>query len=520
MDQHPPMGSQRAIKRPGVRGLWLVTFLGFAALYLLTAQRSVSWQDSGRFQWRVLTGQYHDQLGLALSHPLYIAAGRALLHLPVGSFPGRLNFFSGLGMAVALANLAVVATLLTGRRRVGLASAAMLGVCHTVWWLSTAAEVYTWSVAGLTGELWLLVLLFRRPAVRTLVALALVSGLGWAVHNFALLPLPVYITVALVFVTRGRLPAWSLAAAAGAYLAGAAPYVAMILDQAASSGDLAGAIRSALVGDYGAAVLNTHMVRQNMKISAVLASLNFVSLLGPLAVVGWCSFRRRLGDGMAAAIGVITAIEVIFVARYPVPDQFSFLLPSLAMFAVAAAVGTAALAGRSRRLRALAITACIVSVLLPPAFYAACPTLVRRLHGAVQRRRELPFRDEARYWLVPWRHNEKSAERFAREALGQAAPDGIIVADSTSGNPLRVLQLLEGLSSGVTVQDGTGPLPPFVGDGEAFRAAAGDRPVYAVAPAAGYLPAAFLEAARFDRPSGAVLCRAHWKQPVEATQPR
>jgi hypothetical protein len=496
--------------------LWLASFVAFGLLYLLTCQRGASWQDSGRFQWRALTAQYHDELGLALSHPLYIAAGRALTHLPVGNFPWRLNFFSGLGMAVALANLAVVAALLTGRRWIGLASAAMLAVCHAVWWLSTIAEVYTWSVAGLAGELWLLVLLFRRPAARTLMALAFVNGLGLCVHNFALLPLPVYATVAVVLVARRKLPPWSVAAAAGAYLAGAAPYIVMIADQAASSGDLAGAIRSALVGSYGAAVLNTQLIWQNLKVSAALVSLNFVSLLGPLAVAGWCSLRRRLGGGLAAAIGVITAIEVIFVARYPVPDQFTFMLPSLTMFALAAAVGIATLAGRSRRLRGLAIGACMVSVALPPAFYAACPALFRRFYGAVHRQRDLPFRDEARYWLVPWKHNERSAQRFARAALAEAGPDGIIVADGTSAYPLRVLQLLEGLSGGVTVQDDTGPLPQFVGDGGAFRAAAGDRPVFAVAPVPRYMPAAFLEAARFDRPLGAVLYRAYWRQPVEA----
>jgi len=58
------------------------------------------------FQWRVLNADYRGDLGIALAHPLYIAMGRVLLHVPVGAFPGRLNFLSGVGLALALANLA------------------------------------------------------------------------------------------------------------------------------------------------------------------------------------------------------------------------------------------------------------------------------------------------------------------------------------------------------------------------------------------------------------------------------
>ena len=516
MSQAPlPSSQESSTGRLRLGRLWAISFVAFGLLYLLTCQRGVSWQDSGRFQWRVLTGQYHDDLGLALSHPLYIAAGWAFTNLPWGSFPARLNFFSGLGMAVALANFTVLVTLLTRKGWIGLAGAAMLAVCHAVWWLSTVAEVYTWSVAGLTGELWLLALLFRRPSTRWLVGLALVSGLGLDIHNFALLPLPVYIVVAVAMVIRRRLPGWSLAAAAGAYLAGAAPYLAMIIQQAAARGDVPGAIRSALVGNYASEVLNTHLTWQNMLVNGVLASLNFVSLLLPLAIVGWLNLRRRLGVGLAGAIGAVTLVEVVFVARYPVPDQFTFLLPSLTMCALAAAVGVAVLAEKSPRMRRAAVVACVVSILSPPAFYAVSAVMVRRYYGAVHRQRELPFRDEARYWLVPWKHNEKSADMFVRAALVEAEPRGIIVADGTSANPIQVLQKLEGLSPGVTVQDDTGPLPEVTGDCVAFRAAAGDRPVYAVTTAPGYIPAALLDTARFERPGQAVLYRAQWIGPAE-----
>ena len=97
---------------PSTKGVWAATAAAFAVLYIATCQRGISWQDSGMFQYRVLTGDYWGDLGLALAHPLYIAAGRTLLLFSRQHLPLLLNAFSGLGMAIALANLAAIGTTL------------------------------------------------------------------------------------------------------------------------------------------------------------------------------------------------------------------------------------------------------------------------------------------------------------------------------------------------------------------------------------------------------------------------
>jgi len=78
--------------------------LVFAVLYALTCQRGFSWQDSGIYQWRILHGDLRGELGLALAHPLFIAIGQWVRLLPLNLQAWGLNFHSGLGMAIALAN--------------------------------------------------------------------------------------------------------------------------------------------------------------------------------------------------------------------------------------------------------------------------------------------------------------------------------------------------------------------------------------------------------------------------------
>jgi hypothetical protein len=505
--------------------MWGGTFFIASVFYCATAQRTVGWQDSGMFQWRVLTGDYTGDLGLALAHPLYIALARPLAWVSRNHLPMLLNCFSGIGAAVALANLALVGWMLTGRRWIGASTAAMLATTQAVWWLSTIAEVYTWSIAGLTLEIVLLVLLMRRPRWWLAALLLGANGLGVCIHNFALLPLPVYATVVLAMAARRKLPAWSLPVAAAAWLVGASPYIAMTVDFAAGTGDWAGAIKSALTGEYGGKMLSladeSHRLRENM----VLSSLSFLGLLGPLAVVGWFRMVARAGKALATALAALTAVHVLFFVTYRVPDQFTFILPTLTMVAAAAAVGVAVLADRSRRWRTAVVCAVLASLLWQPAAYWAAPKAAGALGVKAATTERLPFRNEARYWMTPWKQDERSALLFARAAFDEAAPDGVIVPDSTSQPPLELYGELREPHSRVTVQTSHGPLPDYRTHLGLFRQALDGRRLFLVNSQPRYTSAVLLDALALPRKlsPGAVLYETAWKtQPpvASASQPR
>jgi hypothetical protein len=502
----PTTGRQVAV-------LWLGAFALFSLLYVATAQRGVNWQDSGGRQWRILTGTYADPLGLALVHPLYIAVGQLAAAVPLGSVTARLNALSGLAMAAALANLACVVTLLTGRRWIGLATVAMLAVCHAVWWLATITEVYTLNAALFTAELWLLIALLRRPRTWLLVGLALVCGLDWSVHNMALLGLPVYAIVGGVLVARRRLPLWSLAASLLAFTLGASPYLVLIAVQALATGDLTAAVSSALFGNYyRAKVLNVSANWPMMKVNAAIAAMNFVSFFPVLAVIGWWGLRRLPNRPTAYALAALTLIEVFFVARYSVYDQFTFLLPSLVMIALAAGLGVAVLADASAAWCKVAVAACLLSVALPPAFYAAVPRLAAWAGVQVHRPRPLPYRDELRCWLVPWKCDEQSADLCARAILAEVGDGDVVLSDWTVLSALRVAQKVYGLGEGAVLTDSDEEiLGNYDHDPRAFHRALAGRPLYVLSPVKNYLPDKLLVDAEFVRQPGKVLYRVVWK---------
>ena len=480
---------------PSVKWLYPLVFLGTIVLYALTTQRGVPWQDSGMHQFRAIKFDLAGHLGLALAHPLYIAAGHGIWLINKEHFPLLMNAFSGLGMAIAMANLAAVCTILTGKRWIGAISAAMLAVAHTPWWLGTISEVYAWVIAGLTAEIWLMILLIRQPTVGKLFALALVSGIGLSLHNFALLPLPIYIIVSLVLIAKKRLPAWALVPATASYLLGASLYIGLIVNQAVETGDIVGTIHSALFGKYASAVLNISSVSKYCKANAAISSMNFVNFLLPFAIVGWLRMSRQVGRFIAFAIGAITIIELLFFIRYPVPDQFMFILPSLVMITIAASIGISRLAAHSADRARLVLAACIISIIIPPMVYATIPTILRNLGVNVRRKRPLPFRDEMRYWLTPWKHNENSAELFAKSALSTVEPNGVIIADSSTYYPIAMVQKIYSIRKDVLILGGNEPweVPrPTKENLKAFFRALAGRPIYTVSNVRGYCPKALL----------------------------
>jgi len=466
--------------------VWFLVFFVFLSLYLLTGQRGVSWQDSGRFQIRVIDGIYFDT-SLALSHPFYILLGHIFSRIPFGHPETRVNWFSGLGMAVALANLAGMMTYVTKRAGIGVSIAAMLGVAHTVWWLSTIAEVYTWSVAGLTAELWLLAALLRRPKWWLLVGLALVNGIGLSIHNFALIPLPIYIIITTILLVKRDISPLSAIGAGFAWIVGASVYLVLIAERMIQSHRVLGSLTDALWGGYGGYVLNLGF-RAPSAANILLGSLNFLNVLLPLAIFGLVRLKSYVGKPLALSIISITVLEALFVLRYPVPDQFTFLLPFLIMVSLLAGVGLWAWDNEFPKRQYLALTGVVLSIMVPLLVYSVGPSVIEAKGWEVHRARVLPFRDETRYWLVPWKSNEHSAELFAHAALEDAGPRGIILADGTVRCPLLLVQRRARRYAGVWVPSrfGTTDLPDYSVAPAAFCNAVDNRSLYVVSPIHGY----------------------------------
>ena len=479
------------------RGYLLAVFLLACVLYASTALQGVGWQDTGEYHYRIVTADYHWYSGIARAHPLYILMARGFVWLfPEQTSFWAANLFSGLGLACALTLLGAVVMRLTGSFRAATVAISFLCFSHMAWWLGTVAEVYTWSLAFVLAEVYCLLRYMEQRTGGWVVLLFAVNGLHLSLHNAALLGLPVYGFV-LVQEVRQRQGwrAWRLVAGClGVAGIGAGLIVGQAIERMWEGAGFGATLQSVLFGDgYSQQVLGAgEWNRKRWLANLALAS---VSLLNPCWWFAWRGVRspgeqegRRFRYGLLA----LTLLHGIFWVRYCVPDQATFVLPTLGLLSLWIGLGVAQ-TRMSRRVCVLVVMAGVCcAVMGPPALLS----VARQMHVTVQRARTLPYRDEMRYWLVPWKQGEDSAARFAA-SVGMLVKTGdILIADSTSAGPLLAMRQAHMLS------DGWRLITPWSGLSDAaivtaIREARGA--VYLVSPVIRYTPQVVLENFSFEQ---------------------
>lgn len=525
-------------------GVWFApaVFLCFFALYAITAQRGVSWQDSGEYQYRVLAGDYQWHSGIARAHPLYIFLARVF----VATFPGPMRFyvvnlFSGLGLAVSLAVLAQNVVSVTRSVWAAVLAVGFLGFAHMAWWLGTVAEVYTWSLAFLMVEVLCLIRYAEHKECRWLMALFGVNGLHLGIHNAALLGLPVYafLLVSELRHHKGR-RAGIVGGSVALWLVGGGLVFGLAALALRETGAPLQVAKSVLFGEgYARYILGAG--GGGMRLWMVNMALAGISLVNPCWLFAWSGFfagktlSRRGGINEGATrrtnaehrisntegadrgrkdvlnrLRVLTVLHVLFWVRYCVPDQATFVLPTLGLLSFWAGVGAgrspffrpceSAFAGgalpwkglpdrQSAQRLTLVVLGILCAVMGPWLLDAA----VRRAGLDLARSRALPFREESGYWLLPWKQGETSAERFVSAVGRQLTQGDVLFADSTAAGPLMAAR-----QAGVLGREWRLMTPWSRETEEEWRSLLrdGSRRVYVVSPVTGYVPGVVLKEAK------------------------
>jgi len=476
-------------------------------VYCATAQRGVSWQDSGEFQYRILAQDFRVLSGIALAHPAYLSSAELFTHLFPSSYRlVAITFFSSLGMVLALTLLARLLRLLCLKITTIFITLLTLGLSHMIWWMSTIAEVYTWSLALLLAELLCVAkLCLEGPGARVQgsgekrekpqkisstiwlwILLAMLNGLHASFHNFAFLNLPVYALLFLYLQRNERLVKNIILVGltALAWFTGASLLVFLFFVEWRETSSLVATLKSLFFGQgYEDVVLGTRSINWALvKMNLALAS---ISVFNPVWLFFCCAGRtfKTFTTFKVFLLG-LTGVHLFFWIRYFVPDQATFVLPTLTLLAIWVAMGLDSFNLSRKQLMWLFVTLLLFSI--------ASPVIIHQLlmlkQGGVQRARYLPFRDESRYWLFPWKQNEHSAAQFI-EQVGKSLSNGdIIIADRTLTGPLLAAQAAGHLSKKIRI------ISFLTGETEAelLQLVETQDRVYIVSPVPGYASSALL----------------------------
>ncbi len=407
-------------------------------IYVFTSQRGVAWGDSGLFQYRVMKGDLVGIAGIACSHPLYIMTGNFFLKFIPNTeyYFWFINALSGFWMSCALAVFYRVARLFGANVKGAMLALLTLGLSHAVWSMSVLAEVYTMSLCALAFEVYFALMFLKRGNPLYFVLALFVNGLHFSVHNFALLNLPIYAWLALRLVRERKVG--YLIGAVALWLVGSAPILSLGIRDYIAGGNLVASVKSVLVGNYSEAVSGAGGASiKIMLVNFAFASLSFVL---PLMFVGMGFYFRKIKELSKRSdfrfLAALFAVHFVFWVRYRVPDQWTFVLPTLFLCSLLFSLASSEI----KRMRCFAGVTILLSVVLPMAIYGLLQSgeifaFINREHVA---------RDNAKYFVIPWKQNDTYAENYTVNVDKAVENNSLIYADFTNITPLACKRYLYG----------------------------------------------------------------------------
>ncbi|MBM3130279.1 MAG: DUF2723 domain-containing protein [Chloroflexi bacterium] len=165
------------------------------ALYLRTLAPDVVDADGGQFQFAAWNFGFVHPTG----YPLFLILGGLFQHLvPIGNPAFRLNLFTALTAALAIAALYLAVNELTRARGAAIIAAASFALTRTFWYDASAAEVYALN-ACFTALLIFIALRWQAdPSARTFAVFCFICGLALTHHRAIGLWVPAFALFFLV----------------------------------------------------------------------------------------------------------------------------------------------------------------------------------------------------------------------------------------------------------------------------------------------------------------------------------
>jgi len=434
---------------------YVVVLCAALALYIVSCAPGALWQDSGLIQYRIWHNDIEGFFGLAVSHPLFYILAIGAKYIPLSEFAYKVNMISAIAAAFAVANMFLLVRLWLGRNLPAIVAALTLALSHTFWRHASIIETYTLWTALFLAELIMLLQYSRTRRINYLYWLGLLNGLSISVHMFASIPLICYTAFIAFLLLKKEIHIRNLAIIILPWILGALPYEYLIVKNIIQTGDLTGTLASAAFGQrWQTAVFNASLSMGMIKENILYILLNFPTPNFMLFFVGCYElFKTSPRRSFRNIFLAMTVLFFLFAFRYTVPDRYAFFIPFYCLVSILTGLGTVFLL-RQKNSR-VPVFLVLLLCILPTGVYTALPSLAEKMQLNIDTRNDIPYRDDYKYFLRPWKTGYKGAELFADEALDIVENGAVIYADITTIGPLLYLQEVKGKRPDVKIVSGS-----------------------------------------------------------------
>jgi len=423
--------------------LSLIVFLLALAGYLRTMRPTFGWGDSSE----LVTAAYYLGVGHSPGYPTWMLLAHPFARLPIGDVALRVNLFTALLGAVAVALFYLVCRSIARNRIAGFIAALTFAFSATFWDQTTEAEVYTLHVC-LASLILLTALAWRGTrADRWLYLLAWLVGISLGNHALTALMIPalfcfVWADRGLRFFTRRR-----VLSCAGLFVLGLSVYAYLPIRGLA---DPAPHLNNPHNLAQFWAQLTAPGARQSMFDAGLLLplqrayfhtgrlSMEFGWVGCALALFGIIRLWRR-DRALTILLALVALVDIAYSINFSIFDIYVYFLPLHIVWAAFIAVGIAG---------ALELSAALVGR-VPRRHLSATPFW--RYGPAAALLMALPFAQFTGHLGRVDGSDDYTSERFARAVFRQVEPGSVVLADWWAIAPLGYLKYIESERPDVTL---------------------------------------------------------------------
>jgi hypothetical protein len=418
------------------------------SLYALTVCRGVGWLDSAMLvnnTFLLKTGSWVN------NHNLFLYVGRSWLILVPLPPALALNLLAGLLGALTVHFVFRTGLLLTSNAAASGLGALALMLSHSLWWHSTALEVYTLNTFLIALMLFQVIRYTQRGVLSDLYAAVFVCGLG--LSNHVLMGLFVFAFLALLLLSSQRQTLWRpgvLGLGIALFLLGAQIWLVQLfqdfvgkLNETQSWPEQTLAVKlealrytmyRATGGRFRELMFADMPLRKQLLWRGnyvFLLAMNYPSVALPLGGLGlWAWWRDVRHRTAFVFFAVALVVQALWSGNYLIWDMYAFGLPVWVMFGLLVMVGLDWVWRRGGRLRQ-GVLVLLPTLLLPPLLYAQVVVWARGdgFWSWYFSNDSAAFYDAAEYFADPNKRTYTRTEKVVA-AYARTLPEGAHLWDS------------------------------------------------------------------------------------------
>lgn len=390
-------------------------------MYVITLSHNPNWGDSAKLIIFTNNLQFSSDSGY---HNLLLMIFHPFIKLPIQNLALKVNLANMIFSVLTLYLLAILLLELGNTVKTSIFLTLCLGLSHLFWHLSVITESYILVSFFLVLCLLLSEKYKKNPSVLKLSAVFFVFGLGIQVNLilaviFIIIFLPIHSLKAKILI-----PVLAL-------LLSLLPIIIIMTKEIRSGSTFYEVVIKNFLQQKYKESINIYSILDFKRLAKIITLFLYqFPFLIPLLIIPVFISHNKLPQKYSISSIQYSILFFLIIALsiiYTMPKSIYFLVLASIFFILSISRTIDGFIGNTSKKSYILLLALLI--LINITIYLTGPHLAKNLRIRISN--EVPFRNSARYFLIPWKHNERSSHDFFKYCEQNLDQNSVLISDFT-----------------------------------------------------------------------------------------